>query len=149
MMVGSHIKNRPKVLFLCTGNSARSQLAEAIVNSRLGERWQAFSAGTHPTGSVHPAAIQALAEIGIQHQGRSKLVDELRHTSFDLIVTVCDSAAQECPLWLGPGQRIHFSFPDPAKVEGDPHTILEAFRQVRQAIAAEIPALLEKIEKNG
>src|SRR4030065_1597768 len=127
MMVGSHIKNRPKVLFLCTGNSARSQLAEAIVNSRLGERWQAFSAGTHPPGSVPPAAIQALAEIGIQHQGRSKLVDELRHTSFDLIVTVCDSAAQECPLWLGPGVRVHHSFVDPAKAEGSEEQELQVF----------------------
>ena len=86
-----------KVLFLCTGNSCRSQMAEAIVNHRLGETWEAVSAGTKPAGYVHPKALVALAEIGIQHQGRSKLADEFRGVDFDLVVTVCDSAAEECP----------------------------------------------------
>lgn len=132
-----------KVLFLCTGNSCRSQMAEAIVNARLRDEWQAFSAGTHPAGYVHPKALQVLQEIGIQHQGRSKHVDELRQEVFDLVVTVCDSAAEECPLWLGPGVRVHHSFPDPAKVTGTEEEVLAVFRQVRDAIAREIPGLLK------
>ena len=131
-----------QVLFLCTGNSCRSQMAEAIVNARLGDRWAAVSAGTQPAGYVHPLALAALAEIGIVHQGRSKLADEYRGVAFDLVVTVCDSAAEECPVWLGPGRRVHHSFPDPAKATGTEAEIMEEFRRVRDAIAVEMTALL-------
>ncbi len=127
-----------KVLFLCTGNSCRSQMAEAIVNARLGDEWQAVSAGTVPAGYVHPKALAALREIGIEHDGRSKLADEYRDWDFDLVVTVCDSAAEECPLWLGPGRRIHHSFPDPAKTDD-----MADFRAVRDDIARVIPPLLQ------
>jgi arsenate reductase (thioredoxin) len=130
------------VLFLCTGNSCRSQLAEAIVNARLGESWQAVSAGTAPVGTVHHLALRALSEIGIEHRGRSKHVDEFRDASFDLVVTVCDSAAEECPLWLGQGRRVHRSFPDPAKAEGTEEEVMAAFRSVRDDMALELPALL-------
>lgn len=126
-----------RVLFLCTGNSCRSQMAEAIVNARLGDEWQAVSAGTVPAGYVHPKAIEVLGEIGIDHEGRSKLADEFRDVAFDVVVTVCDSAAEECPLWLGQGKRVHHSFPDPAKTD-----VIADFRAVRDAIAEEIPALL-------
>lgn len=129
------------VLFLCTGNSCRSQLAEAIVNARLGETWQAVSAGTKPAGYVHPKAIVALAEIGIQHEGRSKLADEFREVAFDLVITVCDSAAEECPLWLGKGRRMHHSFPDPALTDD-----MEDFRQVRDDIQRQIIDILENYE---
>jgi arsenate reductase len=128
---------RKKVLFLCTGNSCRSQLAEAIVNARLGETWEAVSAGTKPAGYIHPKALAALAEIGIQHEGRSKLADEFRGVDFDLVITVCDSAAEECPIWLGKGKRIHHSFPDPAKTDD-----MDDFRAVSDAIAREIIPLL-------
>lgn len=131
-----------KVLFLCTGNSCRSQLAEAIVNARLGNEWEADSAGTQPAGYVHPMAIRVLAEIGIEHQGRSKSVDEFRGVPFDLVVTVCDSAAEECPVWLGQGQRVHLGFPDPAKATGTDEEVLAVFRVVRDSIAQKIPALL-------
>ncbi len=131
-----------KVLFLCTGNSARSQMAEAIANARFAGGWQAYSAGTHPTGAVHPYTVQVLKEIGIDHRGRSKSVDEFREVQFDLVVTVCDSAAEECPVWLGPGRRLHRSFPDPAKAAGSQGEILDVFRSVRNAIALEIPNLL-------
>ena len=131
-----------KVLFLCTGNSCRSHLAEAIVNARLGDSWEAVSAGTRPAGYVHPMALAALAEIGIQHSGRSKLVDEFRGVNFDLVVTVCDSAAEDCPVWLGVGKRVHHSFTDPAKAEGTDEQKMEVFRQVRDQIAEEIPAIL-------
>jgi arsenate reductase len=126
-----------KVLFLCTGNSCRSQLAEAIVNARLGDAWEAVSAGTKPAGYVHPKALAALAEIGIQHEGRSKLADEFRGVEFDLVVTVCDSAAEECPLWLGPGKRIHHSFADPAKTDD-----MDDFRKVRDEITEVVPQIL-------
>ncbi len=132
-----------KVLFLCTGNSCRSQMAEAIVNARLGDEWQAFSAGTKPTGYVHPKALAALSEIGIQHTGSSKRADEFRDVDFDLVVTVCDSAAEECPLWLGKGKRIHHSFPDPAKAEGTEAEIMNVFRTVRDDIANVVLQLLK------
>ena len=134
---------RRHVLFLCTGNSARSQMAEAIVNARLGGDWQAQSAGTHPAGFVHPLAVRALAEIGIDHQGRSKSVEAMRDLSFDLVVTVCDSAAEECPLWLGRGRRFHLGFPDPAKTPGREQEKLAAFRAVRDGMLRQIPPLLE------
>jgi len=130
-------------LFLCTGNSCRSQLAEAIVNARLGDTWQAFSAGVRPTGHVHPNAVRALAEIGIQHSGRSKSADEFRTSSFDLVVTVCDQAAEECPVWLGPGKRVHLGFPDPAKAVGSDTEVMAVFRAVRDDMAQKVPALLE------
>ena len=98
------------VLFLCTGNSCRSQLAEAIVNARLGDEWEAVSAGTHPSGYVHPNAIRVLKEIGVEHQGRSKNADEFRTVPFDLVVTVCDSAAEECPVTPSAvAQRVTFT----------------------------------------
>ncbi len=131
-----------KVLFLCTGNSCRSQMAEAIVNARLGASWQAFSAGTRPAGHVHPKAVAALSEVGIQHSGRSKLVDEYRDVDFDLVVTVCDSAAEECPVWVGKGKRKHHSFPDPAKVNGSDEEVMDAFRSVRDDIEKELTRLL-------
>lgn len=132
------------VLFLCTGNSCRSQMAEALVNARLGDKWRAFSAGTHPTGYVHPKALTALAEVGIEHYGRSKSMDEFRQQTFDLVITVCDDAVEECPVWLGPGRKIHIGFPDPAKASGTDEEIMAVFRQVRDAIANQILPILDK-----
>ena len=132
------------VLFLCTGNSARSQMAEAIVNAKMSDEWVAVSAGTKPTGYVHPKATIALNEIGIQHQGRSKSADEFRTTPFDLVVTVCDSAAEECPLWLGQGVRVHRSFPDPAQATGRMNRSWSPFAGVRDQIVEIIPDLLRQ-----
>lgn len=136
--------NKPKILFLCTGNSCRSQMAEAIINERFGGQWQAYSAGTKPAGYVHPKAIQVLKEIGVEHEGNSKHTDEYRKIKFDLVITVCDSAAEECPLWLGFGKKIHHSFPDPAKVTGTEEEILAEFRTVRDSILNEIPGLISE-----
>jgi arsenate reductase len=113
-------------------------MAEAIVNDQLGDEWVAVSAGTKPAGYIHPKAIAALAEIGIQHGGRSKVADEFRGMDFDLVVTVCDSAAEECPVWLGKGKHIHHNFPDPAKTDD-----IADFRSVRDAIIREIIPLLK------
>lgn len=133
-----------KVLFLCTGNSARSQMAEALVNARLGNEWEAVSAGTRPTGYLHPQAIAALREMGIDHQGHSKAPDEFRQVAFDLVVTVCDAAAEDCPVWLGQGKRVHLGFPDPAQATGSDEQVLARFREVRDAIAVQVFALLRR-----
>ena len=131
-----------KVLFLCTGNSCRSQMAEAIVNARHPE-WQAFSAGTQPAGFVHPMAIQVLREIGIEHDGSSKGVEQFRDEAFDLVVTVCDDANESCPVWLGKGVRLHEGFRDPAKAQGTDEERLAVFRQVRSEMLERIPPLLK------
>lgn len=119
-------------------------MAEAIVNARIGDVWEAVSAGTHPSGAVHPNALRALAEIGIGHHGRSKHADEFRGAPFDLVVTVCDAAAEECPVWLGQGKRVHSGFPDPAKATGTDEEIMAVFRAVRDDIVRQIPALLDQ-----
>lgn len=131
-----------KILFLCTGNSCRSQMAEAIVNARLGDQWEAVSAGTQPAGYVHPNALIVLKEIGIDHRGFSKSAEQFRADSFDLVVTVCDDAADNCPVWLGRGKRIHLGFPDPARAQGSDEEVLAVFRAVRDEMLQKIPALL-------
>ena len=129
------------VLFLCNGNSCRSQIAEAIVNARHPE-WRATSAGVQPAGYVHPLAIRVLEEIGIHHTGESKSVEQFRDRAFDRVVTVCDEANEQCPVWLGSGMRLHQSFPDPARATGTEEQRLLAFRQVRDAIIEKLPELL-------
>ncbi len=131
-----------QVLFICTGNSCRSQMAEAIVNHDPKNGWVAMSAGTAPAKRVHPLAIRVLKEIGIQHKGHSKHVDQYKNLVFDLVVTVCDAAAEECPVWLRPGRRVHLGFPDPAKAEGSFEARLAVFRQVRDEIQSKLPDLL-------
>jgi len=120
-------------------------MAEALVTQILGERWQAFSAGTHPAGYVHPLALQALAEIGITHQGESKPVNRYLGESFDLVITVCDDAAENCPVWLGKGARRHIGFIDPAKATGTDSEKLAIFRQVREEIKQKVLPVLTAI----
>jgi arsenate reductase (thioredoxin) len=129
---------KKRALILCTGNSCRSQMAEAIINHLAGDRWQAFSAGTQPSGYVHPLALKALGEIGIRHSGDSKSVDRFRGEEFDVVITVCDDAAENCPVWLGKGIRGHIGFPDPAKAEGSEDEKMDVFRQVRGDIQSRI-----------
>ena len=129
------------VLFLCTGNSCRSQMAEAVVNARLGDKWIAVSAGTQPRENAHPLTTQVLNEIGIHTIGRPKSVEEFRDSQFDLVVTLCDSASEECPVWLGKSKRFHQGFPDPAKSND-----LNDFRRVRDDIERVIIQLLHDNE---
>jgi arsenate reductase len=130
------------ILFLCTGNSCRSQMAEAIVNAKYPE-WKAYSAGTKPAGYVHELAIEALKEVGISHSGRSKSIAELPMKVFDVVVTVCDSAAEECPVWVGKaGRRVHHGFVDPAKTEGTLEEQMAVFRRVRGEMLEVIPKIL-------
>jgi arsenate reductase len=127
--------DKSKVLILCTGNSCRSQMAEALINNRLPDDWVAFSAGTDPAGYVHPLALEVLKEIGISHHGTSKHIDQLPTKDFDLVITVCDDAAENCPIWLGEGKRIHIGFQDPAAAQGTDDEVIGIFRTVRDQIS--------------
>lgn len=136
---------KKRVLILCTGNSCRSQMAEAVINHHWGEQWEAVSAGTEPAGYIHPMALKALEEIGIQHQGESKSVDRFRGEAFDAVITVCDDAAENCPVWLGQGKRAHIGFIDPAKAVGSEEERMAVFRMVRDQIIDQIGAHLNDI----
>ncbi len=125
---------RRRVLVLCTANSARSQMAEGLIRHAYGDRIEVFSAGTMGT-SVRPEAIASLAEVGIDISGhRSKSFDEFRDQVFDDVITVCDSAAERCPVFPGRGRRIHRGFRDPASVHGTDEERLDAFRRTRDAL---------------
>lgn len=124
-----------KVLVLCTGNSARSQMLEAILNAKLGERVLASSAGTLPAPEVHPLALRALSEIGIDHAGGTpKSVARLVDQDFDVAITVCDHARESCPVMPGVARTIHIGYPDPAGAQGSDEVRLEAFRTVRDSM---------------
>jgi arsenate reductase (thioredoxin) len=127
------MSDKQRVLILCTGNSARSQMAEGLLRARAGDRFEVFSAGSEPSGFVWPGAVQAMAEIGIDisaHTSKSML-DFIRQP-FDYVLTVCDHAAENCPVFPGPGQRHHQNFTDPAKFPEDEQ--LPVFRRVRDEI---------------
>ncbi|MBZ5551647.1 MAG: arsenate reductase ArsC [Acidobacteriia bacterium] len=127
---------KERILFLCTGNSARSQMAEGLLRHMAGDRYEVFSAGTRPTG-LNPTALQVMREIGIDISGhRSKHVDEFSGQAFDCVFTVCDNAREACPFFPGGGKRIHHSFEDPAAAP--PERQLEVFRRVRDEIAARL-----------
>ena len=132
------------VLFLCTGNSCRSILAEGLLTHRGGGRVQAYSAGSRPTGIVHPLAIETLANRGIElPEARSKPWDEFAGRALDCVLTVCDAAAGEaCPLFDGPALRAHWGVPDPAGFEGDEPTRLANFEEVCDRLEAGARALL-------
>ncbi len=134
-----------KVLFICTENACRSQMAEGLVNHDLAGQVQAFSAGVRPS-RVNPRAIRAMAELGldISHH-RSKSVDDLAGEQFDLVITVCDQAREECPFFPGGTEVIHLGFPDPARATGTDEEVMAAFRQVRDEMRRQIIALLQKI----
>ena len=122
---------KQQVLILCTGNSARSQMAEGLLRMLTGDRMDVYSAGSKPS-VVNPLAISAMQQRGIDISGyRSKHLGEFLQQPFDYVITVCDNAAETCPIFPGPAQRIHWSFPDPAAVEGDESTKLAVFMNVR------------------
>lgn len=135
-----------RVLFLCTHNSSRSQMAEGLLRARGGARFVASSAGTHPR-SVHPLAVRAMREIGIDISEaagyHAKSLDEFVGQPFDLVVTVCDEAAEECPFFPGTRRQVHWGFPDPSAATGTEQERLTVFCAVRDAIAARIEAFLD------
>ncbi|MEY4704739.1 MAG: Arsenate reductase [Nitrospirota bacterium] len=139
---------KQSVLFLCTGNSARSQMAEGLLRHLAGDRYEVFSAGTHPVG-LNPGSVEAMAEVGIDiSQHRSKSATEFTAIPLDYVITVCDRAKETCPLWPGRTTLIHWSFDDPAAVvEADARRLV--FRRVRNEIASAIREFLADQAKRG
>jgi len=134
MILGMH---KPRILFLCTGNSCRSQMAEAWLRRLAGDRFETISAGSRPAGFVHPLAMRAMAEAGVDLSGhRSKSLDEFAGQEFDLLVTVCDRARESCPVFPGARRRAHWGFDDPAEAAGGDEEKMAAFRLVRDEIEA-------------
>lgn len=137
---------KKRVLFLCTSNSARSQMAEALVNYDLGDRFEAYSAGTAPK-TPHAAALKVLAEIGIDHdRARSKSLEEFEGQPFDYVITLCDGANETCPLFFGGVERIHLGFEDPARATGTEEEVLTVFRRVRDQIRETVEIYLRSAE---
>jgi arsenate reductase (thioredoxin) len=137
------MSNKNKVLILCTGNSARSQMAEGLMREMGGNNFEVASAGISPT-QVRSEAIEVMKEIGIDiSQHFSKDVDRFVADNFDYVITVCDNANEHCPVFPGAAKRIHWSFEDPAQVEGDEATKLSAFRTIRDQIKARIETFLD------
>jgi arsenate reductase len=133
------------VLILCTGNSCRSQMAEGLINARL-TGFEAYSAGPRPTGYVHPKVIEVMNELGIDlSSNQTKHLDRFHGQRFDYVITVCNSARENCPVWLGEaGRRVHLGFDDPAEATGSDEEITAEFRRVRDEIAARLLGFLEK-----
>ncbi len=136
------------VLVLCTGNSCRSQMAEGLINGRIGDQFVACSAGTTPSGYVHPKAIAVMAELGIDiSANRSKSVEEYAGVYFDYVITVCDGAKETCPVWLeGAGLKTHIGFIDPAEAVGTDEEVTAVFRQIRDDIADRVLRFLQDSE---
>jgi arsenate reductase len=133
-----------RVLFICTKNSARSQMAEGLVNHDLAGEFQAFSAGTDPS-DVHPVAVAVMGELGIDiAHHRSKSMDEFANEKFDYVITLCDQANESCPVFFGGTQRLHMGFDNPAAVPGSEAEKLSAFRKVRDQIREKVVGFLSK-----
>jgi arsenate reductase (thioredoxin) len=133
---------KARVLFLCTHNSARSQMAEGLLRHLAGDRFEAMSAGTEAT-HVRPLAIRAMEEVGIDISDQeSKTLDQYLGELFDYVITVCDDANEACPFFPGAQSRLHWSFEDPSRAEGSEEERLEVFRRVRDGIEARVQAEL-------
>jgi len=131
----AHAEATRRVLILCTGNSCRSQMAEGLVNHLLAGAWEARSAGTRPADRVHPLAVRAMGEAGLDiSAGVPEVVDSYLDDPWDLVVTVCDSAQETCPAFPRPVERLHISFDDPAHAPGTEEEQMAVFRRVRDEI---------------
>ena len=135
-----------KVLFLCTGNSARSQMAEGFLKYMAGDRFEVYSAGVKPT-AVNPLAIKVMAEIGIDiSKHKSKSVMEFIDQSFDYVITVCDNAQKTCPVFPGEHEKIHWDLEDPAAAEGSEEERAAIFRRIRDEIEQRIKDWIKQLE---
>ncbi len=140
---------RPRILILCTGNSARSQMAEGLLRHLGAGRWEVFSAGIRPT-AVRPEAIAALQECGIDiSRHRSKSLDEFAGQEFDYVITVCDQAKESCPVFPARTQRLHWSIPDPAAVAGSQEERMAAFRAARDDLQQRVQDFVRSISGDG
>jgi arsenate reductase (thioredoxin) len=134
-----------RVLFLCTHNSARSQMAEGFIRVLAGDRFEVESAGAEAT-RVHPLVVRAMDEVGIDLRGHtSKTLDQFFDEKWDYLITVCDSANERCPLFPGAAARLHWSFDDPSAAQGTEEERLAAFRRVRDAIRAQLGRWLSEV----
>ena len=137
---------KKRILFLCTGNAARSQMAEGLARALHGDELDVVSAGSRPAGWVHPLAIRALAEIGIDASDQtSKSAAQFIDEPFDVVVTVCDSAAQDCPVWPGAKRVEHWPIEDPSWGDDDPATRFNRFVETRNELARRIEELVETL----
>jgi arsenate reductase (thioredoxin) len=137
---------KKRILFLCTGNAARSQMAEALARAFHGDVIDPVSAGSRPTGWVHPLAIEAMAAIGVDiHDAQSKSAQQFLDQPFDVVVTVCDSAAQDCPTWPGAKRIEHWPIVDPSHGPDDPATRYDRFVATRNELAGRIDDLVKTL----
>ncbi|OQY57432.1 MAG: arsenate reductase ArsC [Candidatus Parabeggiatoa sp. nov. 2] len=137
-----------RVLFLCTGNSARSQMAEGFLRFLGGQYFEAYSAGTHPKG-LNPFAVKVMSEYQIDISGhRSKDVNALTEQSFDFVITVCDNARDNCPIFQGKAEKRHWRYPDPAAVEGNEEQCLKAFREVAADLKERLSAWVTALQND-
>ena len=138
---------KKRILFLCTGNAARSQMAEGLMRAKHGDAFDVFSAGSRPAGWVHPLAIKALDDIGIDSSGQfSKSAQLFVNQPFDVVVTVCDSAAADCPNWPGAKRIEHWPIEDPSYGPDDPATRPDRFAATRDELARRIEELVPTIQ---
>lgn len=141
------MSDKKRVLILCTGNSARSQMAEGLLRHLAGDRFEVESAGVEPS-FVRPQAIAAMQEVGIDISGqRSKSVEEFSHQEFAYVITVCDNARERCPIFPAKSVRLHWSFDDPAEAVGDAEAQLAVFRRVRDEIESRLREFVEEASK--
>ncbi|MDP4220475.1 MAG: arsenate reductase ArsC [Bacteroidota bacterium] len=135
--------DKKRVLFVCTGNSCRSQMAEGILNFLGGDWYHAYSAGSNPTGYVHPLAIETLREMNIDiSTNKSKSVSEFLNQSWDIVITVCDNAKESCPIFPGKQQRMHWNLEDPAQFQGTEEQKRAFFQKIALEIEARVRQLL-------
>lgn len=140
---------KSRVLFLCTHNSARSQMAEGLLRHLAGDSFEAHSAGTEAT-HVRPLAVRAMDEIGVDISGQeSKTLTRYLHEPFDYVITVCDDANESCPFFAGAQDRLHWSFEDPSRAEGSEEERLAVFRSVRDRIGDRVQAELGNLDSGG
>ena len=146
-MTAAEAAERSRVLFLCTHNSARSQMAEGLLRHLAGDRFEAHSAGTEAT-QVRPLAIRAMDEIGVDISGQeSKTLEDYLREPFDHVITVCDDANEACPFFPGARNRVHWSFEDPSRAEGTEEERIAVFRLVRDRIRDRVQA--ELVDRGG
>ena len=138
--------DKKKILFLCTGNAARSQMAEALAREFHGDKLEVVSAGSRPAGWVHPLAIRAMNDLGVDmSEATSKSADNFIHQQFDIVVTVCDSAAQDCPAWPGARRVEHWPIEDPSYGPDDPSTRYDRFLETRDELRGLIDELVKTL----
>ena len=132
------VGKKTKVLFVCTHNASRSQMAEGFVRHLGGDAFEAYSAGTEP-GELHPLAVEAMAEIGVDISGQgAKPVDDFVQQPFDYVITLCDDAKETCPFFPNASNRLHWSFPDPSVATGSHGERLAVFRTIRDGVRAQV-----------